>query len=743
MKLLVAGCLLLTAVSCQTGRPPDREYRVGYSHSPPYLIEDSQGRISGFSFELANEGARRAGMRLRWVRVEIGPEEALAAGKVDLWPLLAEFTARRDSIYVTRPFRDSFFGLAVRSNSVVRRGEEFGKRRLAHSAIPWHARTAKVISPDAELLAFPSQTMAVEALCQNRADGALLNFSELAGGDWPPADCVGLDLRILPTETPGTRVGVAAASKNAGAIRAADQLREAFDSMSEDGMLNGLSMKWFGPMSGGRLLREEFQSGRRWNLYLTIGLGLLSVALAALAYIAARYRRAKIEAEAARQQATLANGAKNDFLATLSHELRTPMNGVLGMAEALSQSGLTAGQQESIGILRRSAEALLALIDDLLDFAKLDAGRLRIDSKPFELWTVLEEAALLMEAQARQHGLDLHFRFSAGLPQMAVGDSRRLRQVVLNLVSNAVKFTPDGSITVAASVVAWRGPEARVRVAVTDTGVGIPDEKLHLLFRRFSQLDTTSTRRHGGTGLGLAIAKELVNAMGGSIGVESQRGKGSTFWFELPYPCGPAPSLAAPLVHEIPCRSETAARQASALVASWGQTEFVDVRIDQESADAFSEPIRPSMVWRKLHGVDRPASSAPAQPLQGRILLVEDNEINQRVASALLRKLGLEVEVARNGVECLERWVPARFDAILMDCTMPVMDGFEATRRIREREHTPGLRTPIIALTATALEQARLECLEAGMDDFVTKPVRRETLEPLLAQWLARRPASS
>ncbi len=533
-----------------------------------------------------------------------------------------------------------------------------------------------------------------------------------------------------------TRAGVGASLRNPGAIPAAEKLRDAIDTMTDDGTIAGVTLKWFGTVGPERGLQARLAEERWWVWILLAGLLATAGLVAVVTTLALRYRGATREAQAARLEAERANQVKGDFLTTLSHELRTPIIGVLGMAESIVAGPLNTAQREAAAVISRSSESLLALIDDMLNFAKLEAGRMSFETKPFELWTAIEESALALEAQTRRKSLALEFHFSKDLPWMVVGDALRLRQVLLNLVSNAVKFTESGSVTVAATVVSWHGPEARVRIAVRDTGPGIPSAKQHLLFERFSQVDSSPSRRAGGTGLGLAISKQLLKAMNGTIGVVSMEGQaGAEFWFELPLPSMTDDRpLTIPTRFTLRCRTPEAARQAVRQMAAWEPEAAIDIGI-QDSEGALAIPVRPTAMRAAL-SASRCAPAAVERPLSGHILLAEDNAVNQKVASALLLKLGLRVDVAADGTAAVARWREGHYDAILMDCTMPGMDGYEATRQIRQLEQGTGRHKPIIALTANALEEARQECLTAGMDDFATKPVRLDTLKPLLAAWL-------
>jgi signal transduction histidine kinase/ActR/RegA family two-component response regulator len=641
-----------------------RVYRIGHDGAPPWMEFTSDGKPAGLVVSLLGEAARRQGIRLEWIKLPgVTPDDALNGNLVDMWPAIGISEQRRRRYHLTEPWLSSSFALVTRK---AHEPSVLAGKEVAFTGFPLATELAAKHLPGARLKKVLSRASVMGEVCKGAVSAGFEEVAFLTAMLLDrPAECTGVPLSI--SLVPGAATAVALFAQK-DAAHAADALRAGLEELAGDGAMTQILDQW-AALSANET-RSVFTMREMQHRRKLLHILLLASAIVVL-LLAWHVRRARSAAAAERR----ANAAKSEFLANMSHEIRTPMNGILGMLDLVLSERLGEHNRPDLCVARDSAKALLTILTDILDLSKIEAGHLEISKEPFDPKACIAGVARLFEGIASAKGLHLQVCFE-NVPEVAVGDETRIRQVLINLVSNAVKFTEVGSVTLSAAGVQRSTGEMELDICVRDTGIGIPEDRQFRLFGKFSQVDGSTTRRYGGTGLGLFIAKSLVLLMRGCITVTSTVGEGSSFRVVIP--------VGVPAVEEEPNG-------------------------------------RPG---------PEPDIASAARPC---VLIADDNRTNQLVLTKSLRRLGFEVDVAENGAVAVERWRHRPYDAILMDCQMPVMDGYQATAAIRN-SNLPGRSVPIIAVTAHAMAGDEDRCRAAGMNTYVAKPVSLEELQRVLAQ---------
>ena len=662
----------------------DREWRIGADQAPPYYFLRPDGRIEGLAVDVLNAAAQRSGVRLKWVRVE-APEtldDAFRAGRVDLWPAVAETPERARHHRFTEPWLENSYGLLTRSDldPPVEKPEDVSGRVVAVRGSAIFRHLADQHLPNTTWRSYPQREETVQAVCRGEAVAAIVEVRFLDTIMMErPEGCEHAKFRLIMIPGALTKLRVMATPE---AEAVALRLRREITSLALENRLSATLEKWSALASQDTRSAYELEQAVHTQKMTRYALTALALALLLFAWLYRQSARQRKNAQRAMLLAERANEAKSEFLANMSHEIRTPLNAIVGMTQLALEGERDRTKREELESVRISAEALMQLISDILDLSKIEAGHLRVEVAPFNLRRVVEELAAMFRSHAAAKGLALRWDFDAEIGEHFTGDAVRIRQVLTNLVGNAIKFTNEGEIAIEVRRVR-KHLRKFVHIAVRDTGIGIPWETQVRLFQKFQQADTSTSRIYGGTGLGLAISRQLVELMGGKIRLDSAPGAGSTFTVELDL-----------------------------------------------------DPVKGI--------VETPEAEAPLPDLlprrngQGRILVAEDNALNQKVILRALERIQCSVDIANNGEEALALWARQDYDLILMDCQMPVVDGYQASTRIRQAEQQTGRRTPIIAVTANALESERLRCLAAGMDEYIPKPFDLERLRETVLRYTQR-----
>ena len=502
-----------------------RIYLIGFDDQPPQHFVGPDGRPTGLAVDLIDEAARRSKIHIKWQLEPESSEVALKSKKVDLWPLMTIRPERQKIVYITDPYREDTICLFVRSNSAFNRLEDLGNSTIAYDGEPLDARLLWQYAPKAKLTIIESPRQRLEAVCRGRADAGYSDEYTALATLMDGIACEAPGLRLIQLPELSGKLGIGATFESRPV---ADSLRDEIGAMAADGSLDRIASRWRS-FSGGNLeiAREltRAQSRERW---LIIGISTTFLLLLATLWQTARVRRALATAKEA-------TALKNQFLANMSHEIRTPMNAIIGMTALAMDTKDGEEQAEYLRDVMQASESLLSLLNDILDFSKIEAGKLTFERVVFAPAGVVSDVCGLFAEIARGKGLDLNFQTAAELPKQVWGDPTRLRQALVNLTGNAIKFTERGHIDLEAAVESETDDLVRIRFVVADTGIGICQQAQERIFESFVQADGSMARKYGGTGLGLSISRELISRMGGELQVESAPGRGSKFWFTLTF----------------------------------------------------------------------------------------------------------------------------------------------------------------------------------------------------------------
>jgi len=748
--------------------------RIGSALSEPDAYALPDGTPAGFFVEVFREAAKREGLTIKWVFSDRSADAALDSGQIDLYSGIFPTPERRRRLHLTEPWWAVPSYFAVAEDSTLRTSSDLIGRSLVYGNSPPLPGPISELLPGVQASSIRNAAERLAAVCLGQADAAFFTQPALL----PllrerPTPCAHRSLRLLPQNDFPTSLAIGSQPAQA---KLADRLRARIGEMGLDGSLGKFSRKF----DQSPLLSNVFEVRSPWSP-LSMGLALGSLMLAGgLGWALFHLRASRLEAE----RAAL---AKEQFLAMMSHEIRTPMNAALGYMDLLLETRLEPEQRSFVEDIGRATSSLLSVLSGIMEYAKLRSEAPATPTIPFDVPRLIDEVVSTIALTAESKGLDLLIDVRPEVPTELLGDAPRLRQVLTNLLANSIKFTEAGYVRLHVKFT------STLEITVSDSGIGIPPEKQKEIFEPFAQVDTSDSRSHGGVGLGLAIVRALVVGMGGTLTLESRVGFGSQFHISLPFlgtgsatgwleaaagnggrgqlaivgdstadsnllteyfrylgweiwtfpDAATAQSRAPNLKPGWWLATEAAAAPDAAALAQWASARGATrtlllssasaLRLVPESTrSAFSSvctwPVTPATLRRLLQHEETPAPISPGAAFFP-ILVVDDNPINRKVAGALLARLGCTVEFAENGRIALEKCRDTRFGLVLMDCQMPVMDGYESTQRIRAiaTDHVP-----IYGVSASTDMETYRRCLEAGMDGFSPKPISLQNLRVLL-----------